>query len=379
LAFTYPPAAAVLALPMTVLPFTVAKVARVVAMVCVPLAVVVRASFRPLAARAGRLGPAVFAVMIAGSALTYPLAREFWFGQVDIFLVALCVLDLAGERTRWPRGVLIGVAAAIKLEPAVFIVYLLITRRRRDAAVASASFAVCTAAAWLVSPGDSVRYWTGALFDTGRIGGNAVAQNQSLRGMILRAFEPHQGLLVPAAVWVAVALVVAVAGFAAARSCWSRGDDLAGIAITGLLAALLSPVAWIHHYCWIVVVLGVLSGNGRSPRRVIAAAAAAALFATTSLPTWAQGWLTRGFPLLPGRLLEDSLGLAALALILIIYRASRHGAQNLIGGAVSGSTDMATSQQADSSSQLWSPMSPVGSGSTASTASLSWSGPPYQR
>jgi alpha-1,2-mannosyltransferase len=321
--FTYPPAAAIFALPLTVVPFVVAKAAWTVVMVCVPLAVAVWFSFRPLLSRAGLLGPAGFAAVLACCALLYPLAREFSFGQVDIFLVALCLLDLAPDRTRWPRGLLIGVATAIKLEPGVFVVYLLITRRRREAVVAAASFAACTVLAWLVSPRDSVSYWTSAIFDTRRIGGSGAAQNQSLRGIVLRSFEPYRALLAPTAVWLAVALVVAAVGLAAARSCWTSGDDMAGIAITGLLAALLSPVAWIQHYCWLVVVLGVLIGDGRSWRRVCAAAAAGTLFATTSLPTWAQGWLKHGFPVLPGRLLEDTLGFAALALMLMIYRSHR--------------------------------------------------------
>jgi alpha-1,2-mannosyltransferase len=229
---------------------------------------------------------------------------------------------------------LIGVATAIKLEPGVFVIYLLVTRRRREAAVAAASFASCTALAWLAGPRDSVSYWTSVMFDTGRIGSSGSAQNQSLRGMILRAFEPDRTVLAPTAIWLAVALAVAAVGLVAARSCWIRGDDMAGIAITGLLAALLSPIAWIQHYCWLVVVLGVLIGDGRSWRRISAAAAASTLFATTSVPTWAQGWLKHGFPVVPGRLLEDTLGLAALALILIIYLSHQRFRSDVAGAAV---------------------------------------------
>ncbi len=331
--FTYPPVAAIFAVPLTLVPFAAAKAAWAVVMVCVPLAVAVWFSFRPLLARAGPLRLAAFAAALACCALLYPLAREFAFGQVDIFLVALCLLDLASDRPRWPRGLLIGVATAIKLEPGVFVVYLLITRRRREAAVAAASFAACTALAWLVSPRDSVSYWTTAMFDTRRVGGSGSAQNQSLRGIVLRALEPYRTLLAPTAVWLAVALVVAAVGLAAARSCWTSGDDMAGIAITGLLAALLSPVAWIQHYCWLVAVLGVLIGDGRTWRRVFAAAAAGSLFATTALPTWAQGWLKHGFPVLPGRLLEDILGLAALALILMIYLSHRRLRSDVAGAS----------------------------------------------
>jgi alpha-1,2-mannosyltransferase len=316
LPYTYPPVGAVLALPLTLASFRLGKIAWTV-MVCVPLTVAAWYGFRPLLARAGQAAPAVLAAAVGSCVFLFPVRQEFYFGQVDVFLVAICLLDLAVRQPRWPRGLLIGLATAIKLEPGVFIIYLLITRRRKEAAVAALSFACWTALAWLVDPHDSVTYWTSAIFQTNRLGGNGSASNQSLRGIILRAFKPH---LAPPAVWLAVAAVVAIAGFAAARSSWRRGNDMAGIAITGLLAATLSPVAWIHHYCWVVVALGVIAGDGHSRRRVAAAVAAFALF-VTGLPIQAQTMINDGrLAAFPGRELEDIFGLAALVLIAIMYR-----------------------------------------------------------
>jgi alpha-1,2-mannosyltransferase len=135
--------------------------------------------------------------------------------------------------------------------------------------------------------------------------------------MILREFKPE---LAPSAVWVAVALVVGVAGLAAARSCWRRGNEMAGVAITGLLSAELSPVAWPHHYCWLVVGLGVIVGDGTSRRRAALALLIFALF-LTRLTVWAQSMINSGsLAVDPGRMLEDSFGLAALAMIVILYR-----------------------------------------------------------
>jgi alpha-1,2-mannosyltransferase len=313
LPYTYPPIGAILALPLTLVPYWAGRVAWD-AMICLPLAAVVWFGFRPLLARAGRAAPAVFAALVGCCVLLQPVRQEFYYGQVDIFLVAICLTDLRVRNPRWPRGLLIGLATAIKLEPGVFIIYLLITRRRRDAAVAALSFAAWTALAWLIDPHDSVTYWTSAIFQTNRLGGNGSAANQSLRGMILRLFNPHPA---PSFVWLTVALAVGLAGFAAARSCWQRGDDMAGIAITGLLSAALSPVAWIHHLCWLIVALGVIVGDGRSRARVATAIAAFALFVST-LPTWAEH--DRGLAVFPTRLFEDTFGLAALALVVIIYR-----------------------------------------------------------
>jgi alpha-1,2-mannosyltransferase len=322
LLYTYPPVGAILAVPLSLVPFGAAKLVWVLVMVCVPLGVACWFGFRPLLARASRsggaaAGVAAFAAAVGCGAVLFPVRQEFYFGQVDLFLVALCVLDFAVPNPRWPRGLLIGLATAIKLEPGVFIVYLLLTRRRKEAAVAAVSSAAWTALAWLVSPHDSVSYWTDEIFQGNRIGGPGSAANQSLRGMILRVFKPHPA---PVAAWLAVAAIVAVAGFFMARSCWRRGDDTAGIAITGLLAAALSPVAWIHHYCWVVVAIGVILGAGRSGRRIGAAIAALAVFATM-LPVQAEHMITRGsMPAFPGRELEDSFGLVALLLIVIIWR-----------------------------------------------------------
>jgi alpha-1,2-mannosyltransferase len=313
--FTYPPVSAVLAVPLALMRWRVAQFVWL-PMIYVPLAVVVWISFRPLLRRARRYAPAVFAVLFAGAALLTPLRQELHYGQVDIFLVALCLVDCAAERPRWPRGALIGLATAIKLVPGVFIIYLLITGRRKAAGVSALTFAGVTGLTWLIAPRDSAAYWTSAVFDPNRLGQNTQAANQSLRGLLLRLFAPSPA---PAALWLAAALLVAVAGFAAARAMHARGQDMAGIAVTGLLAALLSPVAWIHHLCWVVIVIGVLVGDGRDRRRVLTAAAAAVLFAS-NLPVRGKVLLEAGgAPIWVTRLMEASYGLAALALIGILY------------------------------------------------------------
>jgi alpha-1,2-mannosyltransferase len=313
--FTYPPVSAVLAIPLALMPWRAAQFAWL-PVIYVPLAVVTWISFRPLLARARGYAPAVAALLIAGAAFLTPLREELHYGQVDIFLVALCLADCTAERPRWPRGALIGLATAIKLVPGVFIVYLLITGRRKAAGVAALAFAGVTGLTWLIAPGDSRTYWTSAVFNPNRVGGNTQAANQSLRGMLLRIFAPSPA---PALLWLAAALLVAVAGFAAARAVHRRGQDLAGIAITGLLAALLSPVAWIHHLCWVVVVIGVLVGDGRNWRRVLTAAATGALFAS-NLPIRGKFLLEAGAaPIWVTRSMEATFGVAAIVLIGVIY------------------------------------------------------------
>lgn len=314
LPFTYPPVSAVLAVPLALVPFQVARIGWI-AMVYLPLLFAVRTGFRPILDRAGGANSVIFPFILAAAAYLLPIRQVIGFGQVDMLLLAMCLLDCVATSPKWPRGLLIGLATAIKLEPGVFIIYLLLTRRRREAGVAALSFVGWTALAWLINPRDSVAYWTGAIFDTSRLGGNASVGNQALRGMVLRLHAD----VTPDLIWLPLVLVVAVAGFATARACWRHGHDLAGIAITGLLAALLSPVAWIHHLCWVLIAIGVIAADGRSVRRNWLAGLTGVLFLST-LPIWAEvnmpASALRSFP---GFLLENSFGLWALGLIPVLF------------------------------------------------------------
>ncbi len=316
LPFTYPPVAALFAVPLAALPWPAAQLAWV-PFIYVPLAVVIWFAFAPLLRRAGRLRAVAFAAIFAACAYLFPLRDEMRFGQVDMVLLAMAMADCAARAPRWPRGALVGLATAIKLVPGVFIVYLWLSGRRRAAVTAAIAALAWTLGAWLLLPHDSVTYWTSVIFQSGRLGSNSGTSNQSLRGMLLREFLPGQA---PAAVWAVLAAVLAVAGFALARRLARESRQMEGIAVTALLGVLLSPVSWIHHFGVVVVVIGAILADGRSWRRVAIAAGTAVFFALT-IPWWGQSLLgAGGVPTLAARLVEDAFGLAALALVVIMAR-----------------------------------------------------------
>ncbi|HVB42106.1 MAG TPA: glycosyltransferase 87 family protein [Streptosporangiaceae bacterium] len=321
LVFTYPPFAAILAVPLALIPWHVARLGWV-AMVYGPLAMIVFFAFRPLLARTTRYRAAAFGVIFAVSMFTWPMLQQIRFGQVDIALAALCVADIAADRPRWPRGLLIGLATAVKLTPAVFIVYLLVTGRRKAAAVSSAAAAACALVAWLAVPSDSSRYWTGALLDPARLGRPRQVSDQSVRAMLLRAVPAGH---VPALLWIAVVLVVTVGGFAAARRAAAGGNDLAGVAIVGLTGVLVSPVSWIHHMVWVVPAIGALLGDGHRVWRWIAATGTAEFFVFFDPYSRMRPWFQAFAPDLVRHLVKDAYGLAAAAVILLLATVSESG------------------------------------------------------
>jgi alpha-1,2-mannosyltransferase len=176
---------------------------------------------------------------------------------------------------------------------------------------------VVTVATFLVLPGDSVDFWFGALLDGERVGANNATTNQSLYGMLLRLYWP--GALT-VAVWAVSLAVVGYVGFRGARRASLAGHELVGVAITGLLSVLLSPVGWIHHLAWLVPVLGALAGAARDRVRLMVAGAVW-LFYVFPLPYWGVEILrTETAPALRacGRLVQSSYGLGAIALVVLL-------------------------------------------------------------
>lgn len=257
LPFTYPPLAAVLFATLTVLPWWVAVtlVSGVglagLALACWLAAARLRyepaGSDEPAGSRAGVMLLAAAAAGIAP--LMEPVNQTVSFGQINLLLAGAVTADCLLRRTPWPRGALIGVAAAVKLTPAAFVLFFLARRQWRPALVAIASFAAAGLLGLLLAPRDTRDYWLGVLLDPSRIGGLAYTSNQSLRGLLHR-LDLAAG--VETAAWLALSAAVAVLavfGIAAVRR---RGDDTAALLVTAAAALLVSPVSWSHHWVWVV-------------------------------------------------------------------------------------------------------------------------------
>lgn len=313
LPFTYPPIAAMLAVVLAEMSWGTAQWAWT-AGIFVALAVTVWFSFRQ-SLRA--YVPWVFALLMVACTYLMPIRDQVRFGQVDILLVALCLVDCVARRPWWPRGFLIGLATAVKLTPGVFLIYLLVTKQWRTFFMAAFVAAVLTLLPFVVIPQDAAEFWFSALLDPERLGANKATTNQSIRGMLLRLYMPDS---LTFAIWVVVVAVVAWYGFRGARAASEAKDHLTAVALVGLMAVLLSPVAWIHHLAWVVVVLGAIVGDGCDPVR-LRVAAGVWLFYVVPVPWLGVSLIAAQIPgvsLVLGKIVQDGFGLGALALVWLL-------------------------------------------------------------
>ena len=168
-----------------------------------------------------------------------PARATLGYGQVDILLAAAVLYDLTLPGTsRW-KGAAIGLAAGIKLTPAIFVAYLLLTRRYRAAATAAAVFAATVAAGFAVIPASSAWYWAGEFANPGHVSPVQDPENQSLLGVLSRTL--HTVNVLP--LWLPLAAAVAVTGLALAAAAGRRGDDAARLQpVRGYRAARLADL-----------------------------------------------------------------------------------------------------------------------------------------
>ncbi len=287
--FTYPPFAALVFSPLALTTWPVA-VAISIAVNATAVVLLLRWFVAPMVRR--HQGPVLMVGALAFLAvLVFEPARDtFSFGQVNLALLVLVLADLRRldlhsltKGSRW-AGVGIGLASAIKLTPVVFIGYLIVTRQCRAAAVATGTAAGATLLAVLVAPSTSAQFWLGALWDTDRVGRLEYVSNQSLRGVMAR-------LDLPSAWWLAAVAVVLAAWFVRVRF-QARPDHVAGFAVTGIVACLISPVTWVHHLVWLLPALFRLIDaalQARSKRRLALLFAAYVILSSSVVWLWWAG------------------------------------------------------------------------------------------
>jgi alpha-1,2-mannosyltransferase len=282
LQFTYPPFAAILFAPLAWLPVTAGQVLITAATVlALPATSYLALRLPPVPTWLRRDQAVQLALAFSAAAIWLePERTNLKYGQINVLITLLVLLDLA--RPGRFQGALIGIAAAVKLTPAVFVVYLLATRRYRAAATAAAVFACTVALAFALVPGDAAHYWDGSFLSPQHVGRIQNVANQSLLGALARVLHT----LSVGSVWLPVAVVVGVAGIALAARAGRAGDEAQGFALCAVTSLLVSPISWSHH--WVLAVPALLIAVVAAARRLPRPSAVAGLAAVAVIAV--AGW-----------------------------------------------------------------------------------------
>ena len=270
--FTYSPFAAVVFVPIAAIPLAVARVlwdlASVAALAYSIVLILKLAGYRP-----SRL-------MIAGATAAAmaldPVYETLFLGQINLILLALILTDVWRVRSGRTAGFGVGIAAAIKLIPGIFIVFFLLARRTKAAVIGAGTFLGCGLIGLLIAPNASRQYWEHLFYDTKRVGAPYIS-NQSPYAAAIRIAggAAHIGPW-----YVVIPLGLAAIGLGAAAIFARRGDWLIAATVTGTTGLLVSPISWAHHWVWILPALVVLVRSGHR----LAAGLAYLLFALA--PFW---------------------------------------------------------------------------------------------
>jgi alpha-1,2-mannosyltransferase len=363
LGFTYPPFAAIAMLPMAVMSATAAGWVNTIASVAA-LAAVLAMLLLPMADRYGWPRWPTLGMALPLALAMEPGRETLGFGQVNLLLFGLVMADLLALRWRaaggrppsrlqpagplirflysgaW-AGVGIGLATAVKLTPGLFIIYLLVSKQRRAAAVASGTAAGVSVAAWLLAPRESLEYFTSVLWQTDRVGADDFTPNQSLAGLLARLYDSSDA---PGLLWLSFTALCCALGLSRAITAHREGDELTAFTLVGLTATIISPISWTHHLVFVipaVIVLLDAALRARDKARIRYGAMAIGCYVlfVVSPVWWPTGQrLDQGGSHyangLPGLLAENSMILAVILLVGLLP--SRPGAWPALPLTVAG-------------------------------------------
>ncbi|MEV0245570.1 glycosyltransferase 87 family protein [Nocardia sp. NPDC050712] len=288
LPFIYPPFAALALGPFALLPWDPAAFLFFWSSVAA-LAVTLYLVARRIWPEKTQLRTALFATACALplAMLLEPVWATLNFGQVNLLLMALVAADVLARKPKWRRGMLIGLAAAIKLTPAAFVLYFLVKKDYRSAITAAVTGAVASLLAFAILPKASVEYWFNGMGNVSGLSGSSFHTNQSIQAVLAR-FGIEKPLFT--ILWLVLSALLLVLVVVAMR----RTLDFPplALAINAVFTLLVSPISWSHHWVMIAPALFAMVGYALRfpwPRRL-------RWFAVTALTAWVfvygpQNWL----------------------------------------------------------------------------------------
>ncbi|SPM42200.1 polyprenol-phosphate-mannose-dependent alpha-(1,2)-phosphatidylinositol mannoside mannosyltransferase [Mycobacterium numidiamassiliense] len=292
LPFTYPPLAAIMFSPFAWLHMPAASIA-ITALTLVLLivsTVIVLSGLGVWNASTLLPGPAwlrrlwlAIVIVAAASIWQEPISSNFAFGQINVVLMTLVIADCVPRRTPWPRGLLLGLGIALKLTPAVFLLYFLLRRDTRAALTALASFAGATLLGFALAWSDSWEYWTRTIRHTDRIGEASLNTDQNIAGALARIGLGEHARFV---LWVLGCFLVLALTVWAMRRVLRGGEPTLALICVALFGLVVSPVSWSHHWVWVlpaILVTAVVGWHRRNVALALVSAAGIALMYRTPI------------------------------------------------------------------------------------------------
>lgn len=330
--FTYPPFGAWALSPLTWFDYETAARLMIMA-IALQTAVIVALVGRSLGWSWGSaFAIAPWAAILVQQCLE-PFTQSVGFAQVNTAMMALVMIDVAAPPSWKGRGVASGLAAAIKLTPAIAVLIFLLRRQWRSAITMVATSLTVTLLSWVISPGESARFFFDAMWDPQRAGDAYYTSNQNLKGFVARAL-PENTWSIAWAITVALALVAAVwlclriqAAATSVVTPHSASDDAApgplnaatpatGVTVSAASAALVAPAGdAVELAASDAVAAPVLPENLAT---LLTAAVIMTLGLLVSPITWSHHWvwgLASVVALIAVTLRLKSAPLAALALV----------------------------------------------------------------
>jgi alpha-1,2-mannosyltransferase len=250
LPFTYPPFAAIAMVPLAAVPWAVALVAwTTLSVLCITALwrTSLPKTFWSFVTQRKRT--AVLIALTILSLLLEPVWQTIQFGQINLLLTAMILLDLVRPDDTRLRGFWLGVTIGVKLTPLPLLALLVVTKQWRALRNAVLGLLATMAIGFAIVPHQSWRYWTDVILDANRVGGIAYTGNQSFNGFLHRIGN-DAGWVQPA--WFVLSVVFGLLVLWLARRYWLADERVTAISVMALAVLYASPISWSHHWVWII-------------------------------------------------------------------------------------------------------------------------------
>lgn len=326
--YLYPPVVAVVAAPAAEAGLAAVKAGLIaLTLGCMALAVLIAArAYAPTLLR-----PTAFLAVLAVLGLSWPMASQLVALNLQPLVILAIVVAIAAAQSGRPAlaGSALAVAAAIKLTPAVLVLYWLFTRRFAASLWFVAAGAALIAVGLVLGGLEAHLDWVQRLGEMSR-GVVPIPANGSLAALLHALSFGYASAgealpIRPLPGWIAGA--TAMAGIAGALACLMKARrfsgrpaaDAAGQYSLMLVAVLAAPMAWSHYFLLLapaaIVWLGLAGVTSRTS--LVGAGLAIALSQPVALAL--AGAAERGWPALAGAIAPT----AAVAVIFLLLAARR--------------------------------------------------------